>query len=109
MIGTICMFHAIIVQVLSKNSHTPSGVGNTNHNVFLRCVFCQHGRLIFVNCLTRSCAVKYFNINNYVTERPLLDVMKSGGRVSSVIASRPILAGNVACGTNLGTLVTQQL
>jgi hypothetical protein len=78
MIGTICMLHAIIAQVVSKNSHTTSCVCNTDNMVALCCVSCQHFRLVIINGLTRSRTMKYFEVNNYVTEEPVLNVMKSG-------------------------------
>jgi hypothetical protein len=38
MISTICMLHTIVMQVLSKNSHTTSGICNTNYKVAFCCV-----------------------------------------------------------------------
>jgi hypothetical protein len=100
MISTICMLHAIIAQVVSKNSHTTSCIHNTDCKVALCCVSSQPLRLVILNGLTSSRAMKYFEVNNYVTKGPVLNVMKSGCGVSGIIATvigHGIVAGNISC------------
>jgi len=93
MISTICMLHTIVSQVLSKNSHTTSGICNTNYKVSLCCVSCQHLRLVIIYGLTRSGAMKYFEVNDDATHVPVLDVMKSCHGVRCIIATRPMVGG----------------
>ena len=64
MISTTCMLHAIIAQVVTKNSHAASGAHDNNYKVVLCCVSRQHLRLVIMNGLARSCAAKYFEIKN---------------------------------------------
>ena len=93
MISTICMLHAIVMQVISKNSHTTSGICNTNYKVTLCCVSCQHFRLVIIYGLTRSGAMKYFEVNDDATQGPVLDVMKSCRGVCCIITTCPMVGG----------------
>ncbi len=88
------MLHTIVTQVLSKNSHTTSGICNTNYKVALCCVSCQHLRLVNIYGLTRSGAMKYFEVHDDATHLPVLDVMTSCCGVRCIITTRPMVSGH---------------
>ena len=70
-----------------------SGICNTNYKVAFCCVSCQHFCLVITYGLTRSGAVKYFEVDNDAMHFPVLDVMKSCRGVRCIITTRPMVGG----------------
>ena len=90
-ICAISMLHTLILQELTKNSHTACCVCYANHNIFQGGVFFEDIHLILVDCLPRGSAMENLKIHDDATKVPFLNIVECIHRVCCTISPSPVV------------------